>query len=106
MRKTNGIVAKAKRLAKASPSWADLSNALFGPVDGLIAKEFPEKADRRSSVRPMITTRHTQAPGSRKSPETGLVAGGEPTKSGRFVVRLPKTLHVAAEKKRPRKELV
>ena len=46
MRKPDNIIAKAKRLAKTSQSWADLSNAIFGPVDGLIAKEFPDKTDR------------------------------------------------------------
>ena len=37
MRKTTDILTKAKQLAKTSHNWADLSNALFDPVDGLIA---------------------------------------------------------------------
>ena len=30
--------------------------------------------------------------------QTGLIDGAQPTKSGRFVVRLPKTLHAALER--------
>ena len=97
MQRTNDIVAKAKRLARSSQSWADLSNALFGPVDGLIAKEFPSKADRaafRKSGDYDVLHKLLE----KKIKATGLMEGAEPTKSGRFVVRLPKTLHTALEK--------
>ncbi len=97
MRKPDDIIAKAKRLAKTSQSWADLSNAIFGPVDGLIAKEFPDKTDR-AAFRKSDAYEALHKLLEQKTKETGLAAGAEPTKSGRFVVRLPKTLHVVLEK--------
>jgi|HubBroStandDraft_4_1064222.scaffolds.fasta_scaffold455468_2 predicted HicB family RNase H-like nuclease len=97
MQKTNDIVAKARRLAKSSTNWADLSNAIFGPVDGLIAKEFPGAAER-AAFRKSDAYNALHKLLEQKIKDTGLVAGAESTKSGRFVVRLPKTLHVALEK--------
>ena len=44
---SNGeILEQAKALARSAETWADLSNALFNPVDGIIAMAFPTKADR------------------------------------------------------------
>ena len=34
----------------------------------------------------------------KKMQQTGVAAGAEPAKSGRFVVRLPRTLHAALER--------
>ncbi len=95
-KRVNDIVAKAKRLAKASQSWADFSNALFGS-DGLISKEIPDKAGR-AAFRKSNDYDALHKLLEQKIKETGLAAGAEPTKSGRFVVRLPKSLHVALEK--------
>ncbi|MHB1034757.1 MAG: toxin-antitoxin system HicB family antitoxin [Pirellulales bacterium] len=87
---------EARRLAKKSKTWAELSNALFDPIEGLVAKHFPDAASR-------TTFRKTDAYESlhklveEKMRETGVVAGSEPRKSGRFVVRLPKSLHAALE---------
>ena len=46
MNKVNDILAEAQRLSEYSKTWADLSNGIFDPVDGLIAKQFPDAADR------------------------------------------------------------
>ena len=63
----------------------------------MIARQFPDAAERaafrKSDAYDVLHKLLEQ-----KIRETGLAAGAEPTKSGRFVVRLPKTLHVALEK--------
>jgi hypothetical protein len=46
MKNPNRIVRQADELARAAQSWADLSNALFNPVNGLISTAFPTRAER------------------------------------------------------------
>ncbi len=91
------IFAQGKRLAGKSKTWADLSNALFDPLDGLVAKHFPDPADRAAFRQSEAYAKlHTLVENMME--QTGVAAGAEPTKSGRFVVRLPKTLHAALER--------
>lgn len=96
MSTVNDILAEARRLAEKSKTWADLSNALFDPLDGLVAKHIKNPSDRTEF-------RKSEAYGKmhelveQKMKQTGVVAGAEPKKSGRFVVRLPKTMHAALE---------
>jgi site-specific DNA-methyltransferase (adenine-specific) len=92
----NDILAEAHRLAEKSKTWADLSNALFDPLDGLVAKRLTE-ASERASFRRSGTYKKLHKLVEQKMKETGVVAGAEPKKSGRFVVRLPTTLHAALE---------
>jgi site-specific DNA-methyltransferase (adenine-specific) len=62
----------------------------------LVAKSFPEAADR-------VAFRKSEAYGQlhklveQKMQQTGVLAGSVPKKSGRFVVRVPRTLHAALE---------
>jgi hypothetical protein len=90
------IQVEAKRLAKKSKTWAELSNALFDPIEGLVAKHFPDAA-RRTAFRKTDAYESLHKLVEEKMRETGVVAGSEPRKSGRFVVRLPKSLHAALE---------
>ena len=90
------VLIQAKSLAKRAKTWADLSNALFDPLDGLVTKRFPD-ASERAAFRKSDTYEALHKLVEQKMLETGIVAGSEPTKSGRFVVRLPKTLHAALE---------
>jgi len=91
------IVESARDAAAKVESWADLSNTLFDPVDGLLAKAFPAREEREAflkteeyaAIRKLLETAIDQ---------TGLVEGATPKKSGRFVVRLPKSLHAALER--------
>ena len=96
MSKVNKILAEARALAEKSKTWADLSNALFDPLDGLVIKVFPDASDR-ANFRKSEAYAKLHALVEDKMRETGVAAGSEPTKSGRFVVRLPKTLHAALE---------
>jgi hypothetical protein len=97
MSKANQIVAEAERLAGSSKNWADLSNAFFDPLDGLVVKHFPTPGDR-AAFRKSDAYDRLHKLVEEKMEQTGVVAGAEPTKSGRFVVRVPRSLHAALER--------
>lgn len=48
--KEQNLLDSAKRLASANPAWADLSNALFDPSTGLIAKAYSTREERQRFV--------------------------------------------------------
>ena len=96
MSKANDILAEARRVAKKSKTWADLSNALFDPSEGLVAKSFTDATERKA-FRKGEAYEALHALVEQKMRETGVVDGSEPTKSGRFVVRLPRSMHAALE---------
>jgi predicted HicB family RNase H-like nuclease len=97
MSKTDDILAEARKLAEGSKTWADLSNALFEPIEGLVARFFPD-ASERSAFRKTKAYDALHALVERKVQETGVVEGSTPKKSGKFVVRLPRSLHAALER--------
>jgi site-specific DNA-methyltransferase (adenine-specific) len=94
--KDTSVLETAKSIASASPTWADLSNALFNQVDGLVAKAYPTREDRErfvrspeyKAIRELITAAQER---------TGLVEGAVPNKSGKFLVRVPRSLHAALD---------
>jgi len=96
MNKAETILNAAKSAAASTQAWADLSNLLFDPVDGLVAKAYQTREERAQfvktpeyrAIRELIET---------EVKRTGLVTGATPKKSGRFVVRLPTSLHAALE---------
>ena len=95
MKKTD-LLQTAKTLSGDTSTWADLSNALFDPIDGLLAKALPSRQERAAfvqskeyqQIRDLIQDAIAR---------TGTVNGATPKKSGRFVVRLPQSLHAALE---------
>jgi predicted HicB family RNase H-like nuclease len=97
MNKFAEIVKEAKRLAEQSVTWADLSNALFEPNSGLVFRTFPDRKER-DAFRKTGTYRTLHDLVQEKMSQTGLVEGAEPQKSGRFVVRLPRSMHAALER--------
>ena len=97
MSKAKNILVEAKGLAKESETWADLSNALFDPLDGLLARSFPEPAER-AAFRKSDDCDKLYDLIEQKMKQKGVVKGSQPTKSGRFVVRLPRSLHAALER--------
>jgi hypothetical protein len=97
MQKTQNILDEARKLAKATKTWADLSNALFDPLEGLVARSFPNREERsRFRKTPAYDELHELV--EKKMDETGVGNGANPQKSGKFVVRLPHSLHAALEK--------
>ncbi len=97
MNKATELLQQAEEQAKRAPTWADLSNSLFDPLEGLIAKAFPTRAERAAFVK-TEEYKKIRALIDLARERTGLVAGATPTKSGRFVVRLPISLHAALER--------
>jgi len=91
------ILIEAERLAQSLKTWADLSNALFDPIEGLVVRSFPTLQERKVFRKTHIYDRlHTLV--EKKMESTGVVAGAIPKKSGKFVVRLPRSLHAALER--------
>ena len=97
MSKSDDILAEAHKLAQNSRTWADLSNAIFDPLDGLIVRFFPD-ASERSAFRKTNVYDALHALVEQKVQETGMIEGSTPRKSGKFVVRLPRSLHAALER--------
>ncbi len=48
MNKASELLQKARELASSATSWADLSNALFDAVDGIVARAFESRAEREA----------------------------------------------------------
>ena len=97
MTKAQQILKKAQQLAAAAPTWADLSNALFDPHRGLLARELPVGSARTHFRK----TPEYQAIGrllEEAMERSGVIEGATPRKSGKFVVRLPSSLHAALER--------
>jgi len=91
------ILEQAKQLAEQFKTWADLSNALFDPFTGLVSRTFPDRQERKAfSKTAVCNALHDLV--QEKMTQTGLVEGAEPQKSGRFVVRLPRSMHAALER--------
>jgi hypothetical protein len=96
MKNPKQILAQARHAAGAVTTWADFSNMLFDPERGLIARAYPTreererfaKTDEYKAIRKLLADAMDRL---------GLVTGAAPQKSGRFVVRLPKTLHERLE---------
>jgi hypothetical protein len=95
--KSAKLLDSAKDVASSAPNWADLSNALFDPVEGLVSRAFPTREEREA----FLKTEQCRAIRSllkSAMERSGLTEGATPRKSGRFVVRLPKSLHAALER--------
>ncbi len=96
MNKAQEVLLSARDVALSAETWADLSNALFDPVDGLVAKAFQTREEREQFVKTK-EYRAIRALIDSATERSGLIDGAKPKKSGRFVVRLPSSLHQALE---------
>jgi predicted HicB family RNase H-like nuclease len=96
MKKASVILRQAVDAARSTETWADLSNALFAPFDGLVTKAYRTHA-QRAAFRQSEEYKKIRELLAEKIKATGLVAGATPRKSGKFVVRLPQSMHAALE---------
>ena len=96
MDKISAILEKAREISREATTWADFSNALFDPLDGELVRVFPNQEDRES-FRKTREYEEIRTLLQQKMRQTGLVKGAASTKSGKFVVRLPRSLHAALE---------
>jgi hypothetical protein len=101
MKNADRVLKQAQDVARSVETWADLSNALFDPVHGLITRTYPTRAEREAFVKTEQYQR-IQELLARAIDAHGLVEGATPRKSGRFVVRVPQSLHAALEREAER----
>lgn len=97
MSTNNELMNEAEHAARDVETWADLSNFLFNPVDGLVAKAYPTRESRELFIQTEEYRKIRQLV-SDAVERHGLVEGATPRKIGRFVVRLPQSLHAALER--------
>lgn len=86
----------AKQADAKAQTWADLSNALFDPIDGILSHHFDTKELRSQFIR-SDEYKHIRELLLASLKQTGVIEGSIPRKSGKFVVRVPKSLHTALE---------
>ncbi len=96
MKDARRVLKQAQVEALSAESWTDFSNALFNPVDGLIMRAYPKTSEREAFLRTEEYKQIRELLSSSIS-RHGLVEGANPKKSGRFVVRLPQSLHLALD---------
>lgn len=94
--KEQKILDSARTVALSAETWADLSNALFDPVEGLVAKAYPTREERNKFIQTEEYKAIRQLIDAAEE-RTGLVEGATPKKSGKFMVRLPRSLHAALD---------
>src|SRR5205823_5642187 len=75
-----------------APNWADFANALFDQNNGLLAKSFHSPEERAAFVQ-SDEYRQIKALLRQVQERSGLIQGATPTKSGKLLVRLPKSMH-------------
>ena len=97
MNKAAELLKAAQELARGAESWADLSNALFDPAEGIVSRAFETRAEREAFVK-TAEYRQIRELIDQARDRFGLVAGATPKKSGRFMVRLPRSMHAALER--------
>ena len=94
--KAGVLLQEAKDLAVTSKSWADFSNALFDQRTGLVSKTFVDLAQRQSFYDTIEYDKINELL-LELIKKYGVADGASPTKSGKFLVRIPKTLHTVLE---------
>jgi predicted HicB family RNase H-like nuclease len=85
-----------EQVAQSAASWADVSNFLFDPEHGLLVRAYPERKQREKFLK-SEEYQKIRATLLAAMQRTGVAAGATPEKSGKFVVRLPKSLHASLE---------
>ena len=94
--KAEQMLESARQEAAKVTTWADLSNFLFDPDDGIISKAYPVGSERTAFMKSPEYKAIRQLIDEVRQ-RTGFAEGMTPKKSGKFVVRLPRSLHAALE---------
>lgn len=91
-KKSSEILERARGLAARATSWADFSNELYAP-GGIVASAFPDEIQRQAFYDSEQCKQVDELLASLMR-KLGVVPGAAPSdKSGKFVVRIPKTVH-------------
>ena len=91
------LLEEAERAARDAETWADLSNLLFNPVDGLVARAYPTRLSREAFIQTEEYRKIRQLVSDARE-RHGLVEGATPRKPDRLVIRIPQSLHAALER--------
>jgi hypothetical protein len=91
-RKADYILDQARTLSENVKSWADFSLELFDQRNGLVARSFSTPMEREAFF-DSHQYRKVNAILLDLMKKFGVEGGATPQKSGRFLVRVPKTLH-------------
>jgi hypothetical protein len=94
--KANYITGKAKELASTVHSWTEFSNKMFDQEQGLVAKVFGRMPERKVFY-DMPQYEEVNRIFLDLIKRFGVSDGAAPKKSGKFVVRVPKTVHSVLE---------
>lgn len=97
MNKPEELLHAAQEQARSATSWADLSNALFDPLQGIVSQAFSTRAEREAFMQTEEYRQIRQLVEDAKD-RFGLVAGATPKRSDRLVVSLPRSLHAALQR--------
>src|SRR5262245_41693093 len=96
MKREDLVLKEARAVAATVESWADLCNALYNAFDGILTRAFPTRPEREAFLKTkqyaLIEELIHEA-----QDKFGYVEGSVPKKSGRFLVRVPRSLHAALE---------
>ncbi len=96
VRKADYVLEQAKALAPNVKNWADFTALVFGQRDGIVAKTFPDETERQMFY-DSEQYKKVSAMREKLMRKFGTAKGGTPEKSGRILVRLPKSLHKELE---------
>jgi hypothetical protein len=96
-RKANRVLEQARELAGQVPNWADFSVLMFDGATGIVAKTFPEEMERQAFFDSKQYKEVRNLLGGLME-KHGVIEGSKRTeKSGKFVVRVPKSVHQKLE---------
>jgi hypothetical protein len=96
-RKAKHVLEEAQKLAETASTWADFSNQLFSYPSGLVPQTFPDEMERQAFFDSEYSKEIDKLLLDLMK-KSGTVAGAVPKeKSGKFVVRVPKTIHQELE---------
>ena len=98
------ILEAARAEATKVETWADLSNFLFDPYEGLISTTFPVGPERQEFMNTPEFKEIRRLINEAKE-RTGLVEGATPKRFGTFVVALPMSLRTALVSEAAREHL-
>jgi hypothetical protein len=90
------LLARAEELARSAANWADLSNDLFDPTDGLLAQALPTREARAAFIRTDEYRRIRQLV-AQAIECSGLVAGATPSRGAPVMVPLPPEVRATLE---------
>ncbi len=99
MNQATDLLRQAQQLAQTCPTWADFSNSLYDPLEGILARAFPTQEERRQFLQ-TAEFREIQQLMSESIERHGLLEGATPKRITEYMVQLHLTAS-AQDSQRP-----